>query len=136
MRGSVATGHGSKNRGHREREGEQGNSPRPMKWPENAAEAAVAMAGGREQSGARETDTRSHETRIKLHREREGTTKKLTAVRNGVYGGSETAVHAEGWTADPDDLGAAVFGVHGSCECKMGAGIGSKGARGGHGSLL
>ena len=94
------------------------------------------MAGGREQSGARETDTRSHETRMKLHREREGTTEKLTAGRNGVYGGSEMAVHAEGWTADPGDLGAAVFGVHGSCECEMGAGIGSRGARGGHGSLL
>ena len=51
-RGLGSTGHGSKNRGHREREREPGNSARPIRRPENAAEAAVAMAGGMELPGA------------------------------------------------------------------------------------
>jgi len=36
------------------REGEQANTSRPRKRPEGKAEAAVAMAGGQELSGARE----------------------------------------------------------------------------------
>ena len=45
-RGTRPTGHGSKNRGHREKEGEQGNSARLTRRPEDTAEATVAMAGG------------------------------------------------------------------------------------------
>ena len=41
------TGHGSKNRGHREKKGEQRNPPRPIRRPEGAVGAVVAMAGGR-----------------------------------------------------------------------------------------
>ena len=37
-----------------EREREQGISARPIQRPEDAAEAAVTMVGGRELSGARE----------------------------------------------------------------------------------
>jgi hypothetical protein len=44
--GTRPTGHGSKNRGHREMEGKQGTLPRPRTGPEDAAEATVAMAGG------------------------------------------------------------------------------------------
>ena len=57
LAGVISTGamvHGSINREHREREREQGISARPIRQPEDAAEAAVAMAGGRELSGARE----------------------------------------------------------------------------------
>ena len=32
---------------HREIAEEQGNSPRPRRWPENVVGAVVAMAGGR-----------------------------------------------------------------------------------------
>lgn len=64
-RGTRHTGHGSKNRGHRETEGKQGTSPRPRTGPEDAAEATVAMAGGRKLAGACKTATRSHETRNK-----------------------------------------------------------------------
>ena len=63
MHGSVATGHGSKNRGHWESEGVKGTSDRPIRRPEDAAEAAVAMAGGMELMGARETGSTGHETR-------------------------------------------------------------------------
>ena len=49
-----ATVHGSMNREHREREREQGISARPIRRPEDVAEAAVAMAGDRELSDARE----------------------------------------------------------------------------------
>ena len=63
VHGSGATVHGSMNREHREREGEQGTSARPIRRPEDAAEAAVAMAGGRELSGARENSHTSHENR-------------------------------------------------------------------------
>ena len=52
--GSGATVHGSMNREHREREREQGISARPIRRPEDVAEAAVAMADGRELLGARE----------------------------------------------------------------------------------
>jgi len=71
-----------------------------------------------------------HESRNKLHGERERRTVKLTAGRNGVDGGSETTVHVEGGRWIPAILGAVVFGVHGSCECEMRAGIGSRGAHG------
>ena len=40
------TGHGSKNRGHREMVGVRANSPRPRMGPEDAAGAGVAMAAG------------------------------------------------------------------------------------------
>jgi len=55
LTGVISTGatvHGSMNREHREREREQGISARPIRRPEDVAEAAVAMAGGRELSGA------------------------------------------------------------------------------------
>jgi len=39
--------------------------------------------------------SRSHETRSKLHGEKKGSKAKLTAGKNGVDGGSETADHAE-----------------------------------------
>ena len=39
---------------HRENERVKGKSPRPIRRPENAAEEAVAMAGGMELTGARE----------------------------------------------------------------------------------
>jgi len=55
-----------------------------MKCPENAAEAAVAMAGGRERSGARETGTRHHETQVKRLGEVEGIMGSLTAGKIGV----------------------------------------------------
>ena len=51
-RGLGPTGHGSKNRGHRGREGVEGNPPRPRLRPEVMAEAVVAMAGDAELSGA------------------------------------------------------------------------------------
>ena len=92
----MATGHGSKNRRHREREGEQGNSPRPMRWPKNAAEAAVAMAGDAELVGARKTDPRNRETRKQRHKEKEGSKGVLTAEKIDVDGGLGTADHAEG----------------------------------------
>ena len=41
---------------------------------------------------------------------------------NGGGGGSGTAVHAEGRTADLDDLGAAVAASAALSECKRGAG--------------
>ena len=44
--GTRPTGHGSKNRGHREEEGEQGISARPIRRPKDAADVGVAMAGG------------------------------------------------------------------------------------------
>ena len=50
--GLGPTGHCSKNRGHRGREGVEGNPPRPRLWPEVMAEAVVAMAGDAELSGA------------------------------------------------------------------------------------
>ena len=53
-RGLGSTGHGSKNRGHQERETVKGTSDRPIRWPEDVAEAAVAMAGGMELPGARD----------------------------------------------------------------------------------
>ena len=51
---SQAMGHGWRNQKHRGLAREQGISARPKQRPEDAAEAAVAMAGGRELSGARE----------------------------------------------------------------------------------
>ena len=60
---SVAMGHGSKNRGHRGREGVRVNSPRPRMGPEVMAEAVVAMAGGVELMGANEMGSRGQETR-------------------------------------------------------------------------
>ena len=42
--GTRPTGHGSKNRGHREKEGEQGTSARLIQRPEDAAEAAVGKS--------------------------------------------------------------------------------------------
>ena len=85
--GSGDTVHGSMNREHREREREQGISARPIRQPEDAAEAAVAMAGGRERSGARETGTRHHETQVKRLGEVEGIMGSLTAGKIGVGGG-------------------------------------------------
>ena len=61
-RGTRPTGHGSKNQGHREKEGEQGTSARPIQRPEDAAEAAVTMAGGMKLLDACETGSTCHET--------------------------------------------------------------------------
>ena len=47
-----ARGHGWRNRKHRERGREQGISSRPIRRPGDAAEAAVAMAGGADVVGA------------------------------------------------------------------------------------
>ena len=44
------------------REGEQANTFKPRNRPEGAAVAAVAMAGGKEPTVARETESNSHET--------------------------------------------------------------------------
>ena len=44
-RGTRPTGHGSKNRGHRETAGVKGNPPRPIRRPEGSAETSVVMAG-------------------------------------------------------------------------------------------
>ena len=52
--GTRPTGHGSKNRGHRERERVKGTLDRPIRRPEDAAEAAVAMADGMELPDARD----------------------------------------------------------------------------------
>ena len=46
------TGYGVPNRGHQEMEGVKGNLPRPIRRSEGRAETTVAMAGGRELSGA------------------------------------------------------------------------------------
>ena len=51
VHGSVATGHGSKNRGHRESEGVKGTSDRPIRRSEDAAGEVAAMAGGKELHG-------------------------------------------------------------------------------------
>ena len=61
--GTRPTGHGSKNRGHREMAGVKETSSRPIRRPKDATEAAVAMAGGMELMGARETGSTGHETR-------------------------------------------------------------------------
>jgi hypothetical protein len=68
--GTRPTGHGLKNRGHREMAGVKGNPPRPIRRSEGSAETAVAMAGGRKLVGARKTGSTGHETRNKLHGER------------------------------------------------------------------
>jgi len=47
-RGSGARGHGSEIRRHREKAGEEGNSPRPSRRPEEKVGAAAAMADGQE----------------------------------------------------------------------------------------
>ena len=60
---SGATGHGSTNRGHRGREGMQADSPRSRKRPEDAADAAVAMAGSVKLLGACGLGPRDHEAR-------------------------------------------------------------------------
>ena len=70
--GLGSTGHGSKNRGHRGREGVRTNLPRPRTGLEDAAEAEVAMAGGGKVDGARGLGARGHETRNKRHGEKEG----------------------------------------------------------------
>ena len=49
---SRATGHGWRNRKHRGLAGEQGISARPRRWPKERADAAVAMAGEQELTGA------------------------------------------------------------------------------------
>ena len=43
--GTWVMGHGSMNRGHRERVGVRANSPRPRERSEDAAEAMVALDG-------------------------------------------------------------------------------------------
>ena len=53
VHGSVATGHGSKNRGHQESEGVKGTSDRPIRRPKERAEAAVTIAGDAELPSAR-----------------------------------------------------------------------------------
>jgi len=50
--GTRHTGHGSKNRGHREKKGKQGIPSRPMRRPEDAADKVADMAGGKELPGA------------------------------------------------------------------------------------
>jgi len=42
------------NREHREREGEQANTSRPIRQPEDAADKVADMAGGKELPGARD----------------------------------------------------------------------------------
>ena len=41
----------------------KGDSPRPKEWLEDMADGVVAMAGGKEPTVARETESNSHETR-------------------------------------------------------------------------
>ena len=60
-RGLGSTGHGSKNRGHRESEGVKGTSDRPIRRPEDAAGEVVSMAGSKELHGALENGHTSHE---------------------------------------------------------------------------
>ena len=60
--GSVSTGHGSTNRGHRGREEVQVTSPRPRMRPEDTVCGVVAMAGDAKVPGAREMGPRGHET--------------------------------------------------------------------------
>ena len=52
VHGSRATVHGSMNREHREREGEQANTSGPIRRPEDAADKVADMAGGKELPGA------------------------------------------------------------------------------------
>ena len=108
--GTGARGHGSNNRGHRGVAGVKGNSLRPRARPGNAAGEVAAMAGGKEVDGARGLGARSHETRNKLHGEKEGSTAKLTAGEIEVDGGLKTVVRAEGRTADLGDLRLGSYG--------------------------
>ena len=57
------SGHGSMNRGCREREEVKAISPRPRTRPEDAVGGVVAMAGDAKVPGAREMGPRGHETR-------------------------------------------------------------------------
>jgi len=50
--GTEATSHGSMNREHREREGEQANTSGPIRRLEDAADKVADMAGGKELPGA------------------------------------------------------------------------------------
>ena len=101
-----------------------------MKWPENAAEAAVAMADGRERSGARETGTRHHETQVKRLGEVEGIMGSLTAGKIGVGDSSGKAGHG-GWrTTVFGVLRAPVTASEVRARAKTGAGRCSRGRLG------
>ena len=84
----------------------------------------------REHTAARETGSRGHETRNKLHGEREGRTTKLTAQKNRVYGGPRG-----GRRRIPPTSVRRLLGLP-RClaNAKKRAGS-SRGARGGFGSL-
>ena len=110
--------------------GVKGNSPRPRARPGNAAGEVAAMAGGKEVDGARGLGARSHETRNKLHGEKEGSTAKLTARKIGVVGGSKMVVRAEGRTADPGDLRLGSYSFRARRARRKRAGN-SRGTRGG-----
>ena len=60
MHGSVATGHGSKNRGHRGIAGVHATSSRPRTGPVDVVGEVAAMAGGKELHGALENAHTSH----------------------------------------------------------------------------
>ena len=94
--GTVAMGHGSKNRGHREMAGVHAISAVPRRRSEERSEVAVAMAGDAKLVGARKTDPRNRETRKQRHKEKEGSKGVLTAEKIDVDGGLGTADHAEG----------------------------------------
>ena len=108
----------------------KGNSPRPRARPGNAAGEVAAMAGGKEVDGARGLGARSHETRNKLHGEKEGSTAKLTVGKIRVDGGSKMVVRAEGRTVDPGDLRLGSYGFRARRARRKGAGN-SRGTRGG-----
>ena len=57
------TGLGFRIREHQENERVKGNSPRPIRRPENTAEVTVAMAGSMELTGACKTRSTGHEIR-------------------------------------------------------------------------
>jgi len=109
-RGTPPMGHGSKNRRHRELAGVKGNSPRLIRRPEERAEAADAMAGGRS------SQTHANRAQTAMKYKIESTGGRRGARRSSPRGktDSKTAAHAEGRTADPGDLrlGSCGFLVH------------------------
>jgi len=102
------------------------------KAPEGRAEAAVAMAGEAEVVGAPENGHTRHHLPKETVREGEEGTDNLTAGKNEGGEDSGTADHAEGWTANHDNLRRGGFQLprlervrNGSGEAAGGAGKGS-----------
>ena len=118
-------------REHRGIEGRKETSARLRMGPVEAVGAVAAMAGGKELHGALENGHKSHHIPREKVGEREKGTTNLTTEKIGDAGGSGTAIHAEGRSAN---LGAAaaVVSVHGERERERGN---SRGKRLGRASI-